>query len=325
MQYRDLLRDREHDIHVVLGKEQGQRRVRWRFARSADRIVGLARRHAGGRLVEQQELRVAGEREAQFQLLLVAVAQGTGERACLPAQPDRGEQRLDIVVIKARRARPEIGPRPRWSEGRLDILEHGEPRKDIGALKRAADAHAADLVRRHPGDVASVDHDLAAVGCRWPVIRLNSVDLPAPFGPITAAISRSRPRGTSDTAQSRRTTCVAAHFKHRAAVRAASQAQPARGRRRSRRGRRTAAPAGSRPARTANTRCRSDLLVEDDQHRGADHRAPEMVDPAEDGHDHHLGGFRPVHVIGEDAAIEDAEQGAGDAAKPPAVTKAASS
>src|ERR1043166_9009063 len=27
-----------------------------------------------------------------------------------------------------------------------------------------------------------------AVGWRWPVIRLNRVDLPAPFGPITAAI-----------------------------------------------------------------------------------------------------------------------------------------
>src|SRR6185312_12397950 len=25
-------------------------------------------------------------------------------------------------------------------------------------------------------------------GCRWPVMRLNSVDFPAPFGPITAAI-----------------------------------------------------------------------------------------------------------------------------------------
>src|SRR5689334_3573766 len=42
---------------------------------------------------------------------------------------------------------------------------------------------------------------LPAVGCRWPVIRLNRVDLPAPFGPITAAISPSATaRSTSLTA-----------------------------------------------------------------------------------------------------------------------------
>src|SRR5689334_1667889 len=41
-----------------------------------------------------------------------------------------------------------------------------------------------------------------AVGCRWPVMRLNSVDLPAPFGPITAAISPSATaRSTSLTAR----------------------------------------------------------------------------------------------------------------------------
>src|SRR5580658_2443015 len=37
---------------------------------------------------------------------------------------------------------------------------------------------------------------------RWPVIRLNSVDLPAPFGPITAAICRvATVRLTSETAR----------------------------------------------------------------------------------------------------------------------------
>src|ERR1700733_10617634 len=38
-------------------------------------------------------------------------------------------------------------------------------------------------------------------GCRWPVIRLKRVDLPAPFGPITAAICWVSTRKlTSDTA-----------------------------------------------------------------------------------------------------------------------------
>src|SRR5215472_3077035 len=43
---------------------------------------------------------------------------------------------------------------------------------------------------------------LPAVGRRWPVIRLKSVDFPAPFGPITAAISPSATaRSTSETAR----------------------------------------------------------------------------------------------------------------------------
>src|SRR5215472_7189952 len=43
---------------------------------------------------------------------------------------------------------------------------------------------------------------LPLVGRRWPVIRLNNVDLPAPLGPITAAICRvSTVRLTSLTAR----------------------------------------------------------------------------------------------------------------------------
>src|SRR5260370_26337152 len=39
------------------------------------------------------------------------------------------------------------------------------------------------------------------VGCTWPVMRLNSVDLPAPFGPMTQAVRpRSTDRLTSRTA-----------------------------------------------------------------------------------------------------------------------------
>src|SRR5215469_13090633 len=34
---------------------------------------------------------------------------------------------------------------------------------------------------------------------------------------------------------------------------------------------------------------RRDLLVEDDQRRGADHGTPEMLDAAQNGHDHDLG------------------------------------
>ena len=51
-------------------------------------------------------------------------------------------------------------------KGRLQVLEYGELRKDVGSLKRASDAHAADAVRRRAGDVAAVEQHLAAIGAQ---------------------------------------------------------------------------------------------------------------------------------------------------------------
>ncbi len=42
-----------------------------------------------------------------------------------------------------------------------------------------------------------------------------------------------------------------------------------------------------------------------------------MVDAAEDGHDHHLSGFRPEHEVGEYPTIKDAIQRAGETGKKP--------
>ena len=167
---------------------------------SADRLVRLAGRHAGGRLVEQQQLRVAGQREAQLELLLVAVAQAC-RRACgaWSRKPDLAQQRFGLVAIERLGARPEIAAAPAMGdERRLHVLEHGQLREDVGALERAAHAHAADLVRRTPVMSRPSSSTRPLSGRRCPVIRLNSVDLPAPLGPITAAICRGLD-GQADT------------------------------------------------------------------------------------------------------------------------------
>src|SRR5579872_4776817 len=143
-------------------------------------------------------------------------------------------------------------------------------------------------------------------GRRCPVIRLNSVDLPAPLGPITAAIWRAPTlRLTSETARK------PAKDLHRPAT--SSTALPPQ-----------PAPELHQPADNAAgeeeqqyqqndaedkrpvLRVVGDRLVEPDQRGGADRRAPEKADAAEDGHDHHLGRFRPEHVIGKDPSAEDA-------------------
>src|SRR6185437_11656562 len=88
----DLLRDLEHHFHVVLGEKQGQFALAGDLFEEADRLVRLGRRHARGRLVEQQHLRVAGEREAELELLLVAIAERSGDGMLLAAEPDLTEQ-----------------------------------------------------------------------------------------------------------------------------------------------------------------------------------------------------------------------------------------
>src|SRR5437764_3756239 len=145
-------------------------------------------------------------------------------------------------------------------------------------------------------------------GCRWPVIRLNRVDLPAPLGPITAAICRASTRSdTSETA-----TKPAKDLRSTAISSIAPAPEPPDGAV-------DGAEDAARKQEQEHDQNRAqdegpifgvggDLLVQQGQHQRADRRPPEMLHPAEDGHDHHIGGFRPEHEIGEDAAVEDAEE-----------------
>src|SRR5690348_6839065 len=158
-----------------------------------------------------------------------------------------------------------------------------------------------------------------AVGCKCPVMRLNSVDLPAPFGPMTAAIWPSATaRLTSATARkpakdllSPCTSSTGAPPGPAAQVTHAGNDAAD-----------DAAGEGEEQHQQDDTeherpvfRVGGDLVVEQDQRRSADHRPPEMLHAAEDGHDHHFGRFRPVDEIGEDAAARNAKQCARNASE----------
>src|SRR5262245_52132742 len=148
---------------------------------------------------------------------------------------------------------------------------------------------------------------------RWPVMRLNSVDLPAPFGPMMATISR---RSTARLTPSIAATPPNERRRLRTSSMTAGAESRARG------GERADDPAGEREQERHQhdaederpvLRDRSDLVVEERERGGADRRAPEAPHPAEDRHDQHLGGLRPVREVGEDAAVEDAEERPGEA------------
>ena len=67
----------------------------------------------------------------------------------------------------------------------------GGVRERVRYLVGAADAQPRARVRRHGGHVGAGEQTRPAVGATSPVIRLNIVDLPAPFGPITPRASPS--------------------------------------------------------------------------------------------------------------------------------------
>jgi len=58
--------------------------------------------------------------------------------------------------------------------------------EDRGDLEAARQAFAADSVRRQAVDPRAIEQDLARRQRKAAAIRLNSVVLPAPFGPMMA-------------------------------------------------------------------------------------------------------------------------------------------
>ena len=85
-----------------------------------------------------------------------------------------------------------------------DVVAHPHALEDRRLLEGAHDAPAGHDVRRQARDALALEAALRpTVGRRNDEISLNSVDLPAPFGPITDRISPSRTeKETSLTATS---------------------------------------------------------------------------------------------------------------------------
>src|SRR5881396_278829 len=147
-----------------------------------------------------------------------------------------------------------------------------------------------------------------ASGRRWPVMRLKSVVLPAPLGPMMAAIS---PRATARLTPPTASNPPNALRTSRTSSTAATPEAPGGG------VQRADDPAREHEQQHDEHRAqderpvlgvRGDLLVEDEHDEGADGGAIEVVHAPEDGHDQDLGGLRPVGEVGEHAAVEDPEQ-----------------
>ena len=139
---------------------------------------GFFRAHAGRRLVEQQHLRLAGERQRDLELALAAIAE----------LADRGAEHVgeadpfgDLVGLRVQREsgcrigrqNTRVSPVPQRA-GEREIVAHREIGEQVVALERARDADAR-AARSRRGAVTSRPANRTAPesGRRLPASRLK--------------------------------------------------------------------------------------------------------------------------------------------------------
>ena len=132
-------------------------------AHQLHRIVGFGGAHAGGRLIEAEQLRLGGERDADLEVALLAVREVGGELVGLVEQTHRLQHGLGLVdeiavVAVVLEHAPAVPPR---LGGNAHVLKRGGVGQDVGDLVRAGDALLRDAVGRQAGDILAIEDDAA--------------------------------------------------------------------------------------------------------------------------------------------------------------------
>src|SRR5712691_2300763 len=140
------------DLHVVL-HEQHRLALVAEAADGLEQVVEERAVHAGGRLVEQDQRRVAHEHPHELDQLLLAVGEIAGVLA--------GE-RLELHE-REQLPRPALGGGPVAAGHHQQVLERGQLGEDARHLERAAHALHRDLPRFQSVDALAPEEDAAGV------------------------------------------------------------------------------------------------------------------------------------------------------------------
>ena len=145
--------------------------------------LGVERR---GRLVEQQHLRLHGERPGDADALLLAAGELAGIFVDLVLEPDARQQLARPLV----RVGPGQAAHPHRRQ--RDVAQHGHVRKEVEALEHHADLGADRGAGRRLRRPSMPSTTMVPPSCSssWLMQRI-SVDLPEPEGPMTQTISPS--------------------------------------------------------------------------------------------------------------------------------------
>ena len=167
-QHRDAVGEREDDVHVVLDDDLGHA-ARLDLLEEIDRAVGVEPRHAGGRLVEEQQARLLDQAHGQLQPPLVAARQARRLLLHVVLQADVLDHLARLVVqlalvvevLPGADAEGAVALGHRRDE---HVVQHGQVGEDLRRLEDAGDAELVDLVRMLAGERGAVEADRAGVG-----------------------------------------------------------------------------------------------------------------------------------------------------------------
>ena len=129
--------------------------------------VALGARHAGCRLVEQQDLGLQAERDGEFDQALAAVRQ-LGDAVRRVGRQLQGVEQVHRLFdhVPARPGRPEHG-RGRadpLGDRDVDVFQHREPPEQPVDLERPSDTELDSRRLDHPRDVPPLHQDSARGG-----------------------------------------------------------------------------------------------------------------------------------------------------------------
>src|SRR5260221_6502595 len=153
MQHRDPPRDLAHEGHVVLDREHGH-------AFRIEPLPHLAgkmrffRRHARGRLVEQQQTRLQADCHADLEPLLLAMAEVAGTLRLLGFEAEVCQQRVDL----ARKRDGAVLP----LQGDFEVLADRQPVEHARHLELDREPAVDARERFQRGDVLAGEEDIAA-------------------------------------------------------------------------------------------------------------------------------------------------------------------
>src|SRR6266511_2796018 len=157
----------EDDVHVVLDDDHRD------SARANDRAHDvhnrrlLARGHAAGRFVEEEQLGLERIGDRDVEQLALAVGDCAGKHHCRAVEAEAAQHvvRLRPYGVVAARQRCQVERLALAREdGERDVVGTGEVIEQVDDLEAPRDARLDALVRRLAGDVVVLEDDLSAVG-----------------------------------------------------------------------------------------------------------------------------------------------------------------
>ena len=137
----------------------------------------LVHAHAGGGLVEHEDVGLEREQDRHLELALVAVRQRGGDERALVGERHAMQAMLgllDELDVPAPH-RPGVAPEPRARLHReAHVLQHREAREEVGELEGAADAAVRALRGARAAVMSSPNSETRpSLACSCPEIRLK--------------------------------------------------------------------------------------------------------------------------------------------------------